>query len=52
MPYIAYLDELGDHSLEIIDREFPLFAAVFFVCDSKTYAHAKALPGLIGCEPR
>jgi hypothetical protein len=39
MPYIAYLDEVGDHTLEIVDREFPLFAVVFFVCDSKAYAH-------------
>jgi hypothetical protein len=38
MPYIAYLDEVGDHSLEIVDREFPLFGVVLFLCDTTTYA--------------
>ncbi len=28
MPLLVYLDETGDHSLEIVDREFPIFALV------------------------
>ena len=37
MPLIAYLDETGDHSLELIDKDFPLFAVVLFIVESQTY---------------
>ncbi|MGR3174961.1 MAG: DUF3800 domain-containing protein [Candidatus Scalindua sp.] len=37
MAYIVYLDETGDHSLELIDRDFPVFALVMFICDTTHY---------------
>ena len=37
MPYIVYLDETGDHSLELIDRDFPIFALAMFICEGKYY---------------
>jgi hypothetical protein len=37
MPLIAYLDETGDHSLELVDKDFPIFALVLLVCDTTTY---------------
>lgn len=43
MPYIVYLDESGDHSLELIDKDFPVFALAMFVCDS-AYYHYTILP--------
>lgn len=45
MPYIVYLDETGDHSLELIDRDFPVFALVMFVCDT-TYYNKIILPAV------
>lgn len=33
-PIVAYLDETGDHSLENIDKDFPLF--ILTVCAAKT----------------
>lgn len=38
MPLIVYLDETGDHSLELVDRDFPVFALVMLVCDSEIYS--------------
>lgn len=43
MAYIVYLDETGDHSLELIDRDFPVFALAMFICES-TYYNQKVLP--------
>ena len=43
MPYIVYLDETGDHSLELIDRDFPVFALAMFVCET-TYYNQNILP--------
>ncbi len=40
MPFIAYLDESGDHSLELIDKDFPLFVLVFCVVDLNVYINA------------
>lgn len=37
MPYIVFLDEAGDHSLELIDKDFPVFTLAMFICDSKYY---------------
>lgn len=37
MSYIVYLDETGDHSLELIDKDFPIFALAMFICDDKHY---------------
>ncbi len=39
MPYIVYLDETGDHSLELIDKDFPVFALAMFICDTSYYNH-------------
>ncbi len=45
MAYIVYLDETGDHSLELIDRDFPVFALAMFICES-TYYNQKVLPAV------
>ena len=37
MPLIVYLDETGDHALEIVDKEFPVFALVLLACDTEEY---------------
>lgn len=37
MALIVYLDETGDHSLELIDEQFPIFGVVMFVCDTDYY---------------
>jgi len=39
MPYTVYLDETGDHSLELIDKDFPVFALAMFICDIGYYNH-------------
>ncbi len=39
MAYIVYLDETGDHSLELIDKDFPVFALAMFICDTTYYNH-------------
>lgn len=39
MSYIVYLDETGDHSLEVIDKDFPVFALAMFICDATYYNH-------------
>ncbi len=37
MPLVVYLDETGDHSLELIDRDFPVFGVVMLVCEADVY---------------
>src|SRR3990167_7070693 len=37
MSYIVYLDETGDHSLELIDKDFPVFALTMFICRDDYY---------------
>lgn len=37
MPLVVYLDETGDHSLELIDKDFPLFAVVLLIVDQTEY---------------
>ena len=36
-PLIVYLDETGDHTLEIVDRDFPIFALTMFICNVQDY---------------
>jgi len=43
MSVVVYLDESGDHSLELVDRDFPLFTLVLFICDQTIYTD-KILP--------
>jgi hypothetical protein len=43
MAYIVYLDETGDHSLELIDKDFPIFALAMFICET-TYYNRTILP--------
>lgn len=43
MAYIVYLDETGDHSLDLIDKDFPVFALAMFICDT-TYYNNTILP--------
>ena len=38
MPLVVYLDETGDHSLELIDEGFPIFGVVMLICDSEHYS--------------
>lgn len=37
MPLVVYLDETGDHSLELIDKDFPVFGVVMVVCEASVY---------------
>lgn len=34
---IVYLDETGDHSLELVDKDFPLFAISMFIAEIEIY---------------
>lgn len=45
MPLLVYLDETGDHSLEIVDREFPIFVLMMLVCDQAVYVD-KIIPAV------
>ena len=45
MALIVYLDETGDHSLELIDRGFPIFALVMPICDLDEY-RTKIVPAV------
>lgn len=40
MPFIVYMDETGDHTLALVDRDFPLFALVLLVCDVCSYVQS------------
>ncbi len=37
MPLVVYFDEVGNPTLDATDRDFPVFALAFFVCDSACY---------------
>ena len=37
MPLVVYLDEVGNHTLEAEDKDFPVFAVVLLVCDAECY---------------
>ena len=45
MPLIVYLDETGDHSLELIDKDFPIFAVVFLIVEEAEYLQ-KIVPAI------
>ena len=45
MPVVVYLDETGDHSLELVDKDFPLFALVLLICDQAAYVQ-KIVPAM------
>ncbi len=36
--YIIYVDESGDHSLESIDKEYPVFVLAFCIFNKKIYS--------------
>jgi hypothetical protein len=38
MPLIVYLDETGDHTLHLVDKDYPIFGLVMVICDVKNYA--------------
>jgi len=37
MSVIVYMDETGDHSLELVDKDFPLFALAMFISEQESY---------------
>ena len=39
MTLVVYLDETGDHSMELIDNDFPVFGVVMLLCDVDVYVH-------------
>lgn len=39
---MVFLDEAGDHSLDPVDKDFPVFILVFVLCDDADYAGALA----------
>lgn len=38
--YIIYVDESGDHALESIDKEYPIFVLAFCIFHKKTYSES------------
>jgi hypothetical protein len=40
VPLLVFLDEAGDHSLDSVDQDFPVFVLVFVLCEETTYANA------------
>ncbi len=45
MPLIIYLDETGDHTLALVDKDYPVFGLVLVICDSTDYAQ-KIVPAV------
>ncbi len=45
MSLLVFIDETGDHSLELVDKGFPLFALVMLICDRTHYAQ-KIVPSV------
>jgi len=45
MPVIVYLDETGDHSLVLVDKDYPLFALAMFICEEGSY-NQKIVPAV------
>lgn len=37
MPLIVYLDETGDHTLELVDKDYPVFGLVLVICEMTDY---------------
>ena len=44
--YIVFLDESGDHSMENIDKNFPVFALLMLVCELGDYTR-KIIPAVV-----
>jgi hypothetical protein len=40
MPLMVFIDEAGDHSLDPLDKDFPVFVLVFVLCDDSEYTNA------------
>ncbi|HYM60912.1 MAG TPA: DUF3800 domain-containing protein [Thermoanaerobaculia bacterium] len=38
MALLAFLDEAGDHSLDRVDQDFPVFVLVFLLCQEQAYS--------------
>ena len=51
MPLLVFLDETGDHSLELIDEGYPVFGVVMLICDAETYVQG-ILPRHLNNEGR
>ena len=49
--YTIYVDESGDHSLEHINPEYPLFVLAFCVAEKKNYC-AHIAPEIAGFKHR
>jgi hypothetical protein len=39
MPLMVFLDEAGDHSLDPVDKDFPVFVLVFLLCEQTDYTN-------------
>jgi hypothetical protein len=37
MPLMVFIDEAGDHSLDPVDKDFPVFVLVFLLCEQSDY---------------
>ena len=44
-PFIVYLDETGDHTLELVDKDFPVFVLVMLVFRQEYYT-SSVVPAL------
>jgi hypothetical protein len=40
MAVMVFLDEAGDHSLDPVDKDFPVFVLVFVLCEEDVYTEA------------
>lgn len=38
MPLIVYLDETGDHGLEVVGQDLPVFVLTMIICDTAIYS--------------
>ncbi|MCW3097182.1 MAG: hypothetical protein JWL77_2800 [Chthonomonadaceae bacterium] len=45
MSVVVYLDETGDHSMEVIDRDFPVFGLIMVIADLEEYVE-KIVPAV------
>jgi hypothetical protein len=45
MPLIVYMDETGDHTLELVDKDYPIFGLVMVIYNSDAYAD-KIVPSI------
>jgi len=47
MPMMVFLDEAGDHSMDPVDKDFPVFVLVFVLCDADKYV-SELVPAFTG----